>query len=196
MHVKSWLIQNPMHKAVVVLATDGDPSGCIGNAIPDVEALAAGYFNGSPSIPTYVIGVGTSLVSLNGIAAAGGTTKAFIVDAAANATQQFIDAMDAIRKTAGLGCEYLIPPPMGGGMIDFGKVNVQYVPGPGQMPIDILNAKDASACDPVNGGWYYDNPANPTKIMLCPATCAVVSKSIAGEVNILFGCATKQIPPK
>jgi len=194
-YTKDWAMKNIDHKVVVVLATDGDPSGCSMNTIPDVEALASGYFNGSPSIPTYVVGVGTSLVSLNGIAAAGGTTKAFIVDAGANTVQQFIDAMDTIRKTAGLGCEYSIPAPMGG-MIDFGKVNVQYVPGGGGKPIDILHAKDPSQCDPVTGGWYYNDNANPTKIELCPATCMVVEKDSMGEINIIFGCETIDIPPK
>ena len=194
-YAKDWAIKNIDHHVVVVLATDGDPSGCTMNTIPDVEALASGYFNGSPSLPTYVVGVGTSLVSLNGIAAAGGTTKAFIVDAGGNTVQQFIDAMNTIRKTAGLGCEYSIPAPMGG-MIDFSKVNVQYVPGGGGKPIDILHAKDPSQCDPVTGGWYYNDNANPTKIELCPATCMVVEKDSMGEINIIFGCETIDIPPK
>ena len=49
---------------------------------------------------TFVIGVGPSLSALNGIAAAGGTTSAFLVDTSANVNQQFLDAMNAIRNSA------------------------------------------------------------------------------------------------
>lgn len=165
------------------------------NTIADVQQVAAAGFTGIPSIPTYVIGVGTSLVSLDAIAASGGTSKAFIVDDGGNTVQQFIDAMNTIRKTAALGCEYQIPAATDAGAVDFNQVNVQYLPGGGGQAVDILHAKDAMQFDPVSGGWYCDNNAAPTKIELCPATCANVEKDENGEIDILVGCATKDIPP-
>jgi hypothetical protein len=50
---------------------------------------------------------------------------------------------------------------------------------------------DASACDPVSGGWYYDNNASPTKIILCPASCQMVQADQNGKVDILLGCASE-----
>ena len=62
----------------------------------------------TPKIPTFVIGVGSSLSNLNGIASAGGTTSAFLVDTGGNVNQQFLQAMNDIRHAA-LGCTYSIP---------------------------------------------------------------------------------------
>ncbi len=42
-----------------------------------------------------------------------------------------------------------------------------------------------AACDGA-AGWYYDNPAAPTAVSLCPASCV----GLAGRVEIEFGCAT------
>jgi hypothetical protein len=195
-HARQWAIANPDHKVVVVLATDGEPSTsiCTPNTIAAVEQVAQDGLNGMPSIPTYVIGVGLSLTSLNAIAAAGGTGTAYIIDSGGNTTQQFIDAMNDIRESAGLDCEYQIPEPLPGEMIDFTKVNVQYIPGDGGPPEDILHAKDAADCDPVHGGWYYDDNNNPTKILMCQATCMKIENDNQGKIDILLGCDTKEIP--
>jgi hypothetical protein len=42
------------------------------------------------------------------------------------------------------------------------------------------------------GGWYYDNPQNPTKIIMCPTTCDEVQ---GGKVTVVFGCETLVGPP-
>src|SRR5262249_14409583 len=71
---------NPDEKTVVVLVTDGEPGmvvngqiapGCTNNDISHVAAAAQTAVKATPSIPTYVIGVGQQLTSLNQIAAAG-----------------------------------------------------------------------------------------------------------------------------
>ena len=44
---------------------------------------------------------------------------------------------------------------------------------------------------PANGnGWYYDNPAAPTQIILCPASCTLVEGDMTGEVDVTLGCST------
>jgi hypothetical protein len=82
-----------------------------------------------------------------------------------------------------------------GMMVDITKVNVQYIPGGGGMTEDILHASTAANCHPTNGGWYYDNNANPTKILMCPATCAKIEADDLGQIDILLGCETIDIPP-
>ena len=47
-----------------------------------------------------------------------------------------------------------------------------------------------AACPAAGNGWYYDNDAAPTKILLCPSTCSMV-KNTKGQVDVLFGCATQ-----
>ncbi|MBV8756788.1 MAG: VWA domain-containing protein [Deltaproteobacteria bacterium] len=185
-HAKAWKQAHPSDAVVAVLATDGDPSEC-DTSLPNIDAIAAAALAGTPSIMTFVIGVGPSLTSLNGIAAAGGTMQAFLVDTGGNVNQQFLDAMNAIRHAA-LGCVYQIPLPTDGAP-DYNAVNVVYQPMGGNAQT-FPRVMDMASC-PANGnGWYYDNPANPTQIILCPASCTLVEADMTGEIDVTLGCAT------
>lgn len=84
-----------------------------------------------------------------------------------------------------LPCVYEIPDPGGGQQIHPDQVNVVFTPDGGGQPWTIRNVPDASLCG--NDGWYYDDPVNPTQVILCPETCAGLSE---GELKIVFGCAT------
>jgi hypothetical protein len=185
-HSKAWKQSHPSDAVVAVLATDGDPSEC-DTSLPNIDAIAAAGLAGTPSILTFVIGVGPSLSSLNGIAAAGGTTQAFLVDTGGNVNQQFLAAMNAIRHAA-LGCNYLIPTPTDGAP-DYNAVNVVYQPMGGNAQT-FPRVMDMASC-PANGnGWYYDNPSMPTQIILCPASCTLVEGDMTGEVDVTLGCST------
>lgn len=49
-----------------------------------------------------------------------------------------------------------------------------------------------TACGPV-GGWYYDNDAAPTRVLLCPASCTRAQTLVSGgaaSVSVEFGCIT------
>ncbi len=187
-HAKDWAMTHPSHEVVVVLASDGVPTECSPVDIPSIANIAAAGVNGSPSINTFVIGVGDAVADLNALAVGGGTGSAFFVDTNANVVQQFEAALNAIQNSA-LGCEYTIPVPQMG-MLDYNKVNVQYTPGNG-APKLITNVMNAAACDPNTGGWYYDNNAAPTKIILCAKTCTPVQADPMGKIDILLGCATQ-----
>jgi von Willebrand factor type A domain-containing protein len=179
---------NPDHVVIVTLATDGDPTDCDPD-INNIAAIAAAGLAGTPSIRTFVIGVGASLTNLNQIAAAGGTMQAYIVDTNQNVTQQFVDALEDIQGTA-LGCVYALPDPPPGEMLDYGKVNVEYTPGDGSPPQTIPNVASEADC-PANGdGWYYDDNSAPTQIILCDFTCSKVSLDATGKMSIVYGCAT------
>jgi Mg-chelatase subunit ChlD len=177
---------HPTHKVILVLATDGDPNGCGATTIDDIAALAksARAYNG---VLTYVIGVaGSTIANLNKIAAAGGTTAAYDVTLDIN---EFAAKIEEIRG-ASLGCEFEIPPPPGGEDLDPDKVNFSYTPkGVGEAKL-LLRADDLADC---NGkpGWYYDNNDKPTKILLCPASCATVQADTQAEVEALFGCKSQ-----
>ena len=41
------------------------------------------------------------------------------------------------------------------------------------------------------GGWYFDSPAAPSRIVACDETCAAITASGATDVQILLGCETK-----
>jgi len=185
----TWAQAHSGHVVVHVFATDGDPSECV-SVQATINGIAAAAANASPKVLTFVIGVGSALTKLNGIAAAGGTTKAFLLDTNnPNVQSEFLKALNAIRGTA-LGCQYKIPQ-SDGGMVDYGKVNVVYLPGGGGTPEELAKYQDAASCPATGDGWYYDDNANPTQILLCPNTCGKVGKDTMGQVNIVVGCQTK-----
>lgn len=113
--------------------------------------------------------------------------------------QDFQPVFDAVATevitAAGLPCDYSIPPPPDGQTFDSGMVNVVYTDG-NAVAHDILNVDSAAACHPQDGGWYYDDNANPQSIHLCPVSCDLVSSDGAGKIDILFGCETKIAPPR
>jgi hypothetical protein len=186
-HAKAWATANPSHVVVVLLATDGIPEACDTN-LANINAVAAAGLNGMPSIPTFVIGVGSELGALNGIAAAGGTDQAYLVDTNANAQQEFLMAMQDIQGKA-LPCAYTIPEPTMGDL-DYDKVNVEYTPGGGGTAEFIPKVDNAAACPASGDGWYYDDAAPPSQILLCPGTCEKLSLDVEGTVNIVLGCET------
>jgi hypothetical protein len=192
-HAKFWASSNPGHKVAVVLATDGKPTECQ-STVQNVAQAAAAALNGTPRIMTFVIGVGNALFELNEVAAAGGTGQAFIVNTGGNAQQQFIDALNKIRGMS-LSCEFLLPQPANGATLDFTKVNVQFTP-PNGAPTIVKQVKSQAECDPVEGGWFYDNPQNPTRILACPKSCDAFNVQFGAQVDVLLGCQTITATPR
>ncbi|MDC3980240.1 vWA domain-containing protein [Polyangium jinanense] len=186
-YAKQWATQNPTHTVIVVLATDGEPAGC-NDDLAYINNIAANALAGVPSIKTFVIGVGNLAGALNGIAAAGGTGSAFIVDANQDATDKFIQAMNEIRGAA-LSCSYLIPQPPPGEDIDYNAINVEYTPESG-ISVIIPQVKSEAECPAAGLAWYYDVPGAPKQIILCDATCSQVAKDTKAEIDVLVGCAT------
>ncbi len=187
-YATAWALDHPEHVVAVVFATDGDPSECNMN-LDDIYALAAAGWSGTPSIQTFVIGVGPSLTALDGIAAAGGTGQAFSVDFDPMAEEQFLLAMNTIRKAA-LPCSYAIPPPPMGERLDFNQVNVAYTPGNGDPAQTFPHVADAASCPPGGDGWFYDDPTMPAEILLCQASCDKVGSDLTAELDIVLGCET------
>lgn len=105
----------------------------------------------------------------------------------------FADMATSVVKGSQLSCVYDIPPPPDMATFDPTKVNVNYTPG-GGTSTPILNVPDSGACG-TTGGWYYDNAAAPTKIIVCPTTCGTLKADANGKVDVLFGCQTEIKPP-
>lgn len=181
-YATNWAAQHPNNEVVLVLATDGEPTECQPQGIGDVASIAASALNSS-SIPTFVIGVGSNLGNLNTIASAGGTQQAYLVDGNANAAQQFLDALNEIRKTL-IACDFQLPDVEA---IDYDLVNVQFTPG-GQASQALPYVGDEAGC--AGGGWYYDNPSAPTTIVMCDATCNALQSFESAELEIVYGCET------
>jgi len=182
-YASGYAAQNPGRKTIVVLATDGAPNDCNSN-VNNVSQVAQAGYQANPSVQTFVIGVGDT-GNLNQIAQAGGSGQALVVSNA-NAGQEFLAAMNQIRGMA-LSCEFNIPlpdnqPP------NYNEVNVKHND-------DLIYKVGTDAeCDPTRGGWYYDDPAAPQFIRLCPATCDLITTA-QGRIDIELHCPTVPLPP-
>jgi hypothetical protein len=181
----------PGRKPVIVLATDGVPDdtclssedGARPNTLENAVAVADGALKGTPSISTFVIGVGGELTALNAIAAAGGTGAATLVDTGGNAQQALLAALDAVRRKA-IPCDYDIPP----GTIDPESTNVTYTSGSNTKNL-VFVGNEAGCAKATNGeGWYFDDEAAPKKVILCAGMCEAVKGDDQGSVDLVFGC--------
>ena len=183
-YAASWAGDNPGRATAVVLVTDGYPTQCQPQAVDDLATLAQQAHMNKPYVRTYVIGLGGDY-NLDAIAVGGGTHAAFKVDEGDISTS-FVSALHNVADTA-LACEYALPPaPSSNQKLDLGKVQVTYTPA-GDAPTEEIPAipSIASCTDATNGGWYYDNPDDPTSIEVCPCTC---SRFGAGRVDVRVGC--------
>lgn len=180
-------VAQPNHKVVVVFASDGDPNSCPAqqNNIPVIADLVKNAHEMS-GIETYVIAIsGASILNLDQLAAAGGTGKAY--DVTGN-IDNFAQKMSEIRATA-LACEYIIPPPPANEPFELDKVVVKYVAADG-MTTEIPKSDNALDCGAMPG-WYFDDPVQPQKITLCPASCDMTHLDKLGRVDVFFGCKPK-----
>jgi hypothetical protein len=191
---------HPERHEVLVLVTDGVPNSCAGNPVPLITGFIADALKGMPSISTYAIGVfspddfGNGEASLRDWAAAGGTGMPFVLNAGDDLNQKLLDALNQIRGSA-LPCEYMIPQPATG-TLDYKKVNVHITSG--TAGVDLLYVGNASKCDPVKGGWYYDADPDmggtPTRVIMCEATCKKFKMDATSNIELRFGCETVVIP--
>ncbi len=177
---------HPKHKVILVLATDGGPNACGSTTMEDIADLAksARNYNG---VLTYVIGVqGSDIPSINKIAAAGGTGVTYDIT---SDIALFSAKMEEIRGAA-LACDFDIPAPPDGELLDPDKVNFTYTPQGLGMPKVLLRADNLLDCGG-QPGWYYDNNLAPTKMILCPASCSTVQADTKAEVAAEFGCKSQ-----
>lgn len=184
------VLQNkPGEVSAVLLVTDGLPVGpapmCGGANPEDPQAIADLAATGvNFGVRTFVIGLpGVDQSFANKVAAAGGTDAAILVSIA-NVQAEFQNALSKVRGEA-LPCEYDIPSKVSSGDVDTDLVNIELTFADG-MP-QILPQDSACAGE----GWKYDDPAKPTKILFCDASCKAVKADFKAKVQILMGCKTE-----
>jgi hypothetical protein len=182
----------PTENSVVVLVTDGEPNGCDTN-IDHIAALASDALaaNGTR---TYAIGLtGSREADMDAIAEAGGTMQGIFVSDGANAQQELLAALGAIRGQV-LDCDFPMPQPKPGIDVDPNLINVNYTPSGGAQTT-LTQVANADACG-AGQSWYYDNVAAPTRIILCKSTCDTITSDTMASLQILLGCATSSEVPK
>lgn len=107
--------------------------------------------------------------------------------------QQFQPIFQAVAQQviggASLACRYQIPPSPMGETFDKDQVNVEFDDGAGGS-LEIGRVDTVADCAGVTDGWYYDDPADPQIIEICPQTCDKIQGFSSASVAIKFGCQT------
>jgi hypothetical protein len=86
-----------------------------------------------------------------------------------------------------VACEFLTPSSYSdAGVIDWSVVELRYTPGNGSAPQILGQVPSEAGCQ--GDGFYYDHPASPTKVVLCPDSCATAQSDDAAKVEFLLGC--------
>jgi hypothetical protein len=185
-YAKQWAQAHPERAAAIVLVSDSYPTQCSSDPTA-VAAAAAAAYAGSPSIRTFIIGVGANTAArfnLENFARSGGTKTPFLVEDG-DLTQTFVDTILNIAAS-NLACDFSIPPPPMGMNLNPERVQVIYTPAASGTPEEVPKVNSSGDCaSSVNGGYYFDRPTNPTRIYVCPCTC---SRFGAGRVDVRFGC--------
>lgn len=176
-----------------VLVTDGYPQGCDDDSIESVEDAVRKV---AGDLPTYVIGVKNpplmddkgnlapdTVSNLVGVAEAGGTQTAFIIDTgdASQTTESFLVAVEQIRS-ARIACNLAVPSPPDGRKFQKDRVVVSYASGSEET--DLVYDADCSG----KNGWHYDDLGAPTQVVLCPATCMTVQADAKAGLAVGFTC--------
>lgn len=93
----------------------------------------------------------------------------------------------ALASIAGqiVGCEYDVPAPPDGVIIDRDAVNLVITDSGGQSRL--VKRDGDSNCDV---GWYYEGD----QVMLCSQTCSDVENDSGASLSLTFGCTTNEIP--
>jgi len=196
--IDSYRPDHPGHYAIV-LVTDGYPQQCDDiNTIQTAEDAVRAH---ADEVPTYVIGVknppimddkGNSppdtVSNLNGIADAGGTDSAFIIDTGdpQKTRTDFLKAVDAIRGSA-ISCNLEVPKAPDGRT--FLKDHVIVSTTEGDETTDLTYDEACKA----DGAWHYDSTDKPTQVILCPDTCtklqdAQLADASKAKVQVGFTC--------
>jgi hypothetical protein len=188
----------PEERTVLVFLTDGEPNGCVED-FAAISQLAADAL-ASSGVPTYAIGLtdsnggGVNQDDMDRLAAAGGTEQAFFVSDGATAAADLLRTLNAIRGDA-IACDFPLPTATAQGMpIDPQLINVSYTASSGaETELGLVGS--AAECM-TEHAWYYDDPVDPARVILCPSACDTVTADDGAAIRILAGCKPRVVVPK
>jgi hypothetical protein len=77
-------------------------------------------------------------------------------------------------------CEFIVPDPGDEFEVDYRQVGVRST---GAGARELGRVESAGACG-AEGGWYFDDPASPTRLLLCPTSCG----DTGGGLEVELAC--------
>jgi hypothetical protein len=200
---------------VGVFITDGRPTACNEDSNALVTIAQDAYANND--VRTFTVGMqgDTDFVLLDNIAMWGGTDCTPNPDGTANPADghycdvrpdsgmTLLQAVEAIRDAVTVleerteyrteivyvttECEWGIPDLPGDVDFDADRVYV-IVTKSGQDDLLVRRVTGETKCDDSPDGWYYDDPADPTRIIACPQTCDMLEAMTGEAVSLIFDC--------
>lgn len=99
----------------------------------------------------------------------------------------FDELAENVIQNSPLACQFDIPPAPMDQNLDPDLVTVELDDGNNNIE-SIPKVIDLADCMNHPDGWYYDDPVNPTQILLCPQTCAKAQGYGMGTINMEFEC--------
>jgi hypothetical protein len=188
----------------VLIITDGTPTfglACSGTGMSPVPTpalvLEAAKAFDEEGIRTFVVGSPGSedaLEPLSEMATNGGTARPgcsdtgpdychFDMTESSNFQEDLHDALVDIVGQA-ISCEYEVPVPPNGQVLDLDLVNVLYTDGEGTQH-QLGKNSEGEGCD---DGWYYADDGSA--VVLCEDTCDLVQADTRAQLDVVFGCET------
>jgi hypothetical protein len=94
-----------------------------------------------------------------------------------------------VVRTARIACDVALPTPPDGSSLNPRRVNVAVRGASGTTTVRYAGSE--AGCDGTVGGWYYDDEARPTRVILCRSSCDLAraeTGTSGGGLDVLFGC--------
>jgi len=190
-YIRARAAQRFDRRAVVVLVSDGLPTVCFGDAPVTTPQQAVAHAaqralegrTGAPKVISYVIGIhaadGTDLMTgLDEIALAGGSQRAFAVDASGDVRSELSAALSSIHDASG-ACRFRMPSEIASGQLDWTHLRVQIG---GASPVQLLaRVADHDRCEGVAYGWFADGEDT---VALCPFSCNELQQTAGGRLEL------------
>jgi hypothetical protein len=92
----------------------------------------------------------------------------------------------AVVAGSKIACDIPMPKPPPGKKVNLYQVTVEVAAGSGAAPQKIPRVDGAGQCG--TGGWYYDSSTAPSRIVLCPSTCAWAQGLAGAKLAVGLGC--------
>jgi hypothetical protein len=180
----SYKAEHAQEKVSVVFLTDGEPNGCDAN-MDHISGLARDAYERS-AVRTFAIGLeGSNEGQMHQIARAGKTQQGIFIGESSQAEVELLNALTTIRSQT-MSCDFLLPEPEAGNALDTNTVNLVVTAEGGAN--ELYRVDDAEACSADGLGWYFDDAAKPSRIHLCPDTCAASNRGSDSHIDVWVGC--------
>jgi len=90
-----------------------------------------------------------------------------------------------VEEAVTLSCEWELPDPVEGQTFSTELVLVTRLSG-GSATQELVQVPSEAGC--AAGGWHFDDPANPTRILACEETCDAIQDDAEGSIEVSFAC--------